>query len=89
MARYVHPHFQRNSNELRDWSYDDAKEKYATAGAGNEGRRPGGDRQVPGEEGLGVIPALACTGECRCRRDPANHTRPSKLRDGSRAQGPG
>ena len=33
MARYVHPHFQRNSNELRDWSYDDAKDKYATAGA--------------------------------------------------------
>jgi limonene 1,2-monooxygenase len=33
MARYVHPHFQRNSNELRDWSYEDAKSKYATAGA--------------------------------------------------------
>ena len=32
MARYVHPHFQRNSNELRDWSYDDAKSKYTTAG---------------------------------------------------------
>ena len=32
MARYVHPHFQRNSNELRDWSYDDAKAKFATAG---------------------------------------------------------
>ena len=32
MARYVHPHFQRNSNELRGWSYDDAKSKYATAG---------------------------------------------------------
>jgi limonene 1,2-monooxygenase len=32
MARYVHPHFQRNFNELRDWSYNDAKEKYATAG---------------------------------------------------------
>ena len=32
MARYVHPHFQRNSNELRDFSYDDAKEKYASAG---------------------------------------------------------
>ena len=32
MARYVHPHFQRNANELRDWSYEDAKEKYATAG---------------------------------------------------------
>jgi hypothetical protein len=31
-ARYVHPHFQRNSNELRDWSYDDAKSKYTTAG---------------------------------------------------------
>jgi limonene 1,2-monooxygenase len=33
MARYVHPHFQRNANELRVWSYDDAKGKYATAGA--------------------------------------------------------
>jgi len=32
MARYVHPHFQHNANELRDWSYDDAKGKYATAG---------------------------------------------------------
>jgi limonene 1,2-monooxygenase len=33
MARYVHPHFQRNSNSLRVWSYDDATEKHATAGA--------------------------------------------------------
>jgi limonene 1,2-monooxygenase len=33
MARYVHPHFQRNANALRDFSYDDAKAKYATAGA--------------------------------------------------------
>ena len=33
MARYVHPHIQRNFNELRDWSYNDAKEKYGTAGA--------------------------------------------------------
>jgi limonene 1,2-monooxygenase len=32
MARYVHPYFQRNANELRDFSYDDAKAKYATAG---------------------------------------------------------
>src|SRR5436190_3800834 len=32
MARYVHPHFQRNSNELREWSYSDAKSKYETAG---------------------------------------------------------
>jgi limonene 1,2-monooxygenase len=32
MARYVHPHFQRGSNELRQWSYDDAKSKYASAG---------------------------------------------------------
>ena len=32
MARYVHPHFQRNANELRQWSYDDAKAKYASAG---------------------------------------------------------
>jgi limonene 1,2-monooxygenase len=33
MARYVHPHFQRNANELRDWSYDDAKAKFESAGA--------------------------------------------------------
>ena len=33
MARYVHPHFQRKSNALRVWSYDDATAKYATAGA--------------------------------------------------------
>jgi limonene 1,2-monooxygenase len=32
MARYVHPHFQRNANALRDFSYDDAKGKHATAG---------------------------------------------------------
>ena len=32
MARYVHPHFQANANELRDWSYADAKAKFATAG---------------------------------------------------------
>jgi hypothetical protein len=29
----VHPHFQRSSNELREWSYSDAAGKYATAGA--------------------------------------------------------
>ena len=33
MARYVHPHFQRNANEFRQWSYDDAHAKYDTAGA--------------------------------------------------------
>ena len=33
MARYVHPHFQRASNSLRQWSYDDAKTKHETAGA--------------------------------------------------------
>jgi limonene 1,2-monooxygenase len=33
MARYVHPHFQRASNSLRVWSYDDAKAKHETAGA--------------------------------------------------------
>ncbi len=32
MARYVHPHFQQNANELRTISYDDAKGKHATAG---------------------------------------------------------
>jgi limonene 1,2-monooxygenase len=33
MARYVHPHFQRQSNSLRVASYDDAKAKHETAGA--------------------------------------------------------
>ncbi|MFM9941026.1 MAG: LLM class flavin-dependent oxidoreductase [Hyphomicrobiaceae bacterium] len=33
MARHVHPHFQRNSNALRVWSYDDATAKHETAGA--------------------------------------------------------
>jgi limonene 1,2-monooxygenase len=33
MARYVHPHFQRNSNGLRQWSYDDAAKKHDSAGA--------------------------------------------------------
>jgi limonene 1,2-monooxygenase len=32
MARYVHPHFQRDANALRVFSYDDAAAKYATAG---------------------------------------------------------
>jgi limonene 1,2-monooxygenase len=32
MARYVHPHFQRNANGLRQFSYDEAAAKYATAG---------------------------------------------------------
>src|SRR6185437_2882693 len=33
MARYVHPHFQRDANALRRASYDDAAAKYASAGA--------------------------------------------------------
>ena len=33
MARYVHPHFQRASNGLRVWSYDDATAKHESAGA--------------------------------------------------------
>lgn len=33
MARYVHPHFQRNANALRVASYDDATAKHETAGA--------------------------------------------------------
>jgi limonene 1,2-monooxygenase len=33
MARYVHPHFQRDANALRRSSYDDAAAKYASAGA--------------------------------------------------------
>ncbi len=52
MARYVHPHFQRNANELRDWSYDDAKAKYADRRRPVEGRRAGGDRQASGAQGL-------------------------------------
>ena len=36
MARYVHPHFQRGANSLRQWSYDDAKTKRATAGIENQ-----------------------------------------------------
>lgn len=32
MARYVHPHFQRDANSLRVWSYDDASTKRASAG---------------------------------------------------------
>jgi limonene 1,2-monooxygenase len=33
MARYVHPHFQRQSNTLRVSSYDDATAKHVSAGA--------------------------------------------------------
>ena len=33
MARYVHPHFQRQSNALRVASYDDATAKHETSGA--------------------------------------------------------
>jgi limonene 1,2-monooxygenase len=33
MARFVHPHFQKNSNAQRVWSYDDAAKKHETAGA--------------------------------------------------------
>ncbi len=33
MARYVHPHFQRQSNTLRVASYDNATAKHETAGA--------------------------------------------------------
>ncbi len=33
MARYVHPHIQRNANELRVVTYEDSKSKYETAGA--------------------------------------------------------
>jgi len=36
MARYVHPHFQRQSNSLRQWSYDDANTKRASAGMENQ-----------------------------------------------------
>jgi limonene 1,2-monooxygenase len=33
MARYVHPHFQRDANGLRNWSYNDAMAKHESAGA--------------------------------------------------------
>jgi len=33
MARYVHPHFQRQANTLRVASYDNATAKHETAGA--------------------------------------------------------
>jgi limonene 1,2-monooxygenase len=36
MARYVHPHFQRQSNSLRQWSYEDANAKRASAGMENQ-----------------------------------------------------
>ena len=36
MARYVHPHFQRGANSLRDWSYSDATQKRAGAGMENQ-----------------------------------------------------
>jgi limonene 1,2-monooxygenase len=36
MARYVHPHFQRGSLTWRKRAYDDAAEKYATAGAASK-----------------------------------------------------
>ena len=32
MARYVHPHFQRNSTGWKKYAYDDAAKKHATAG---------------------------------------------------------
>jgi len=32
MARFVHPHFQRQANARRVWSYDDAAAKHASAG---------------------------------------------------------
>jgi limonene 1,2-monooxygenase len=36
MARYVHPHFQRDANALRVWSYDDAVAKHESAGAASK-----------------------------------------------------
>jgi len=36
MARYVHPHFQRGANSLRQWSYEDATAKRETAGIENQ-----------------------------------------------------
>ena len=51
MARYVHPHFQRNANALRDFSYDEASGEVRDRRPADEGRGAGRDRQVPGREG--------------------------------------
>jgi len=51
MARYVHPHFQRHSNELREWSYDDAAAKYATAGAQSKAAVQAAIDQYQGRKG--------------------------------------
>ena len=81
MARYVHPHFQRNFNELRALELRRRQEEIRHRRPGHEVRRPVRDRQVPGQEGLGSS-----------RRSSPGSSRPcapSKLSDGSRAQGPG
>jgi limonene 1,2-monooxygenase len=52
MARYVHPHFQRDANALRQWSYDDAKSKYETAGmASRAAVQTAIDKYQAGEKG--------------------------------------
>ena len=66
-------------------------EKAAGAGRAADSadpRRCQGRRQL-GSGALGVIPALACSGEGRGHRDPAIRQRRTKLRIKSRAQGPG
>ena len=52
MARYVHLHFQRNSNELRDWSYADAKSNICRCRCTIESRGASGDRQISAARGL-------------------------------------
>ena len=54
MARYVHPHFQRQSNALRVASYDNAKAKHETAGAEFRAGRDDRDREVRKGQGEGV-----------------------------------
>ena len=51
MARYVHPHFQRNGNALRVFSYDDAKDQARDRRHGDAAGRAGRDREASGGEG--------------------------------------
>ena len=53
MARYVHPHFQRQSNTLRVASYDNATAKHETAGAEFAEGRGDRDRALRRGQGQG------------------------------------
>ena len=61
MARYVHPHFQRNANELRQFELRRRRREVRDRGRAVEGRRAGGDRQASGAEGVS-----ARRRACRC-----------------------